>query len=456
MNIKKRLKRFFTLTRRPNGGFTLVELIVVIAILAILAGVGTAGYNGYITSTNKNADKVLVGNIRKALDTANNSGILSFKLPNQYAAGLQIPVGYVLLSNTAFDDGTYVKMLTPGSVTGNGDGTFTSGTMSDRNAILEEAVTYAFGPEYAQTLKLKYSGWEREEEAAFFASAGEMVGSVKTMGDNVFWLTDKLGGLDANGDVSLLGKNVDLFSQDYNDSAHLMSTFAGHIANLEKDAFVRAWENVSTEEEAFGLNAAGREHYSAARAAYTNCVATYIEDQGDEPAGIEGTHDAHTHAAEMKNYGESAGELIASKLPSYLQSIAKGTINGYLSGSGRAVNFPKAVCAASFTGGSDFRGCEVCKKLTAQYQSSNTDTVDAEAFYDTMVTGAAEGIYNVENPNETEFFNWMTANANSFANMYNDVETYAEGKSVISVAVFYKDGLLQADVNPIEADPKKE
>ena len=34
---------------KKNGGFTLVELIVVIAILAILAGVAVPAYSGYLT-----------------------------------------------------------------------------------------------------------------------------------------------------------------------------------------------------------------------------------------------------------------------------------------------------------------------------------------------------------------------------------------------------------------------
>ena len=34
---------------KKNGGFTLVELIVVIAILAILAGVAVPAYSGYMT-----------------------------------------------------------------------------------------------------------------------------------------------------------------------------------------------------------------------------------------------------------------------------------------------------------------------------------------------------------------------------------------------------------------------
>ena len=37
---------------KKNGGFTLVELIVVIAILAILAAVAVPAYSGYITKAN--------------------------------------------------------------------------------------------------------------------------------------------------------------------------------------------------------------------------------------------------------------------------------------------------------------------------------------------------------------------------------------------------------------------
>ena len=70
MDFKKKLKAFFTLSRHANGGFTLVELVIVIAILAILSGVGTAGYAGYIKKTNDAADKQLLAAVNTAFASA--------------------------------------------------------------------------------------------------------------------------------------------------------------------------------------------------------------------------------------------------------------------------------------------------------------------------------------------------------------------------------------------------
>ena len=51
---------------KKNGGFTLVELIVVIAILAILAGVAVPAYSGYIKSANEAADVTALGAVKTA------------------------------------------------------------------------------------------------------------------------------------------------------------------------------------------------------------------------------------------------------------------------------------------------------------------------------------------------------------------------------------------------------
>ena len=70
MDLKKKLKAFFTLERRANDGFTLVELIVVIAILAILAGVAIPAYSGYVTKAEEAADLALLDAVNTAFAAA--------------------------------------------------------------------------------------------------------------------------------------------------------------------------------------------------------------------------------------------------------------------------------------------------------------------------------------------------------------------------------------------------
>ena len=53
-----------------NGGFTLVELVVVIAILAILAGVAVPAYSGYIEKANDAADLVAANAVKTAVFAA--------------------------------------------------------------------------------------------------------------------------------------------------------------------------------------------------------------------------------------------------------------------------------------------------------------------------------------------------------------------------------------------------
>ena len=70
MNVKKKIQGFFSLTRRANAGFTLVELIVVIAILAILAGVAIPVYSGYIKKAELAADQAMLDELNTAFAAA--------------------------------------------------------------------------------------------------------------------------------------------------------------------------------------------------------------------------------------------------------------------------------------------------------------------------------------------------------------------------------------------------
>lgn len=70
MKMSKKLREFFTLTRRAEGGFTLIELIVVIAIVAILGGVAVPAYSGYVAKADATADKQLLADVNKAFAAA--------------------------------------------------------------------------------------------------------------------------------------------------------------------------------------------------------------------------------------------------------------------------------------------------------------------------------------------------------------------------------------------------
>lgn len=70
MDMKRKLREFFTLECHANDGFTLVELIVVIAIVAILGGVAVPAYSGYIEKADAAADAQLLADVNKAFAAA--------------------------------------------------------------------------------------------------------------------------------------------------------------------------------------------------------------------------------------------------------------------------------------------------------------------------------------------------------------------------------------------------
>ena len=85
---------------KKNGGFTLVELIIVIAILAILSSVAVVGYSAYIKRANDAAVLAELSNISSAATMANAK-----------AAGItQITVaanGTITVEAESFDGDTY-------------------------------------------------------------------------------------------------------------------------------------------------------------------------------------------------------------------------------------------------------------------------------------------------------------------------------------------------------------
>lgn len=471
MKQKSKFRRFWNLDHRKSDGFTLIELIVVIAIMAILGGVGTAGYGGYIKASNMNADRVTVSNIRRALETANNTYMESFTVANQYEAGLQLPVGYIILSNEPINGDSCIVTVAPGTAEKDASGNWTSsGVDKSADSALGRAVAAAYGNNYASTVQLKYDGWNGAVNGSFFLNANSMIGSVNTMGDKVLGMLEGLGKLNLFGQglsyndgkltLNLLWskKEFQVLTQDYNDSADLMLSFAEKVSEVDKTTFINGWDSVDSEGAAFGLNAAGREHYSAARAAYNSCFSSYVKSKGNSPTigGTTYTHDANAHAASIEGHGEDGVELVKSQLGGAASYIPDDFELG--------VNFPQAVCGSVLQGGvdnsSDYKTCSACSALLSEYKSSDQDKRDAEDFYDTMTTGATMGdaIYDENNPNPEEFFDWMGANSDVFADMYTEANNYANGKSTITMVVTYDTDAEKLDVTvaPLDADSRSQ
>ena len=65
---------------KKNGGFTLVELIVVIAILAILAGIAIPAYSGYIARANETKD---INSLEAVQVAAMSAGSLNGETSNE-------------------------------------------------------------------------------------------------------------------------------------------------------------------------------------------------------------------------------------------------------------------------------------------------------------------------------------------------------------------------------------
>ena len=190
MNLKKKLKKFFAQNRSNDGGFTLVELIVVIAILGILAGVGTVGYSGYIKKANMAADQQLFSDIETAIHLA------------YYGDRDNFDFGYVALSP-------------------NSDAVAST-------ADLQAAMATMFGEDWAATLRVKSSEWE---SASYAGSSFH--GSETALLTTVEGLTETLEQLISTNN-SLVGANFTNFmngiSVDTSDNGAIADAAVLYVA----------------------------------------------------------------------------------------------------------------------------------------------------------------------------------------------------------------------------------
>lgn len=147
---------------KKNGGFTLVELIVVIAILAILGGVAVPAYSGYIAKANQQADMTLAADVEKALTLAYYSGLF----------GEDFAGGSVVLSTT---------------------GARVDSADAEISKVLAAAMENTFGAEWAG-LKLKYDGWTNTQSTIKNTIAGSNFADGNNVNMELLGAVDNLTG----------------------------------------------------------------------------------------------------------------------------------------------------------------------------------------------------------------------------------------------------------------------
>jgi len=172
-----KMKNFWSLAKKTNGGFTLVELIVVIAILAILAGVAVPAYSGYVEKANKQADISLASEVANALTLAYYNQKLSED-------------GYVIL----------------------GENGVVSTSDTGENTAMDDALTATFGS-LDGIAGLKYDGWKGVSSTATYANTnyyeneGILINEVNK-------LTDILA--DSLENITFEGGRYEAFLNEYN------------------------------------------------------------------------------------------------------------------------------------------------------------------------------------------------------------------------------------------------
>lgn len=431
---------------KSAAGFTLVELIVVIAIMGILAGVGTVGYNGYMKQAAKKTDMNLVGGVIRALDTANNSKVVSFAVDGQYSDGLQIPVGFVVISNAIYeDDNTYTKVI----------------SSSETNPI-NTALTAAYGNGYTSTMKLESGNWEEVTYSSFFTQGGAMVTKVQTLGQKVINLFDGLERYniyDGNGGVKIpMVGQVSLVSRDYDNPDQLVAATAEEVSGVDRDDFIEEWATMTQEQNPNGFGLGGREFYSAARGAYSQSFSNYVAQANNHA-------NCSAHATAIADNGQNSGELIIQRLG--LDPDAwynRGTVS-MINGATGGLKFPLAIGSDTFaaegersSNNSDFTKCSECYALWEEYHDSEQARSDAAGFYDLMVTADT---YETDNPEASDssdgILTWAGEQTALFEDLYGDLGDYTANRSALAIAVYHDTatGLLNIQVLPEAADPRK-
>lgn len=390
-----------------DKGFSLVELIVVIAIMAILVGVAVPVYSMYIEKSQINSDKTTVNSIIRAMEIAGKGGTFSFADVEQAGTnGLQIPLGFIMITNEPDSNGNYVQILKTDDETVNANA-----------ATIEKILTEAYGTDYAKELKLQSDTWTDSTIPTLFSQADELFGKVQGLSDLLYKISPYV--------LKLLGVTVG----SYTSKDDLVVTLAEKVVALDQNTFVEDWKSVADDPKGknatFGLPSQTSEFYAAARRAYNESFASYVTANGHG-----------THANAIATCGQGAPSIDSNLV------------------------MPKAICWDLFNNDganssyilpdgflkSDVEMCQTCRTLYKKYCDSEVCEQNAIAFYKSMATIAETGRDDDGNANLSNYTDYV----NSFSALYSTVEAEsAKYESVVVLTLYLQNGIVVTDASPM-------
>ncbi len=438
--------------RKSNAGFTLVELIVVIAIMAILAGVGTVGYSAYIKSANKGADKKLVGEYVRAIETAGNSYLVEYEGVQQAAdVGAQLPIGFVVLTENgtqclyadggetctfvtcvqvckSIDEGDYGIISTKhGFLIKDSLATNISICTAHSDVTIQENITYTTKasrqPDQTGTIAVCESGKYYKE--------GACPGGTSTDGLLNTALKASYGDTYTANSLKYDGWSMSAIPTFWTSATDLMDTVSKLSSTLHSLCSIETLDigNAIKTEMSIGEHTSAADYvYDIANAiadpeVYANedafatawLAAVDSNDGVDYAFGINNKYQTREYysairaaynngfasylksrneadlATKVEQYGRKAGSLIAEKVDfGKLENTATSIVNKIV---GDAV-FPSCICNAAFanktymTDGWTDETIAKCKNLYEEYVKSDLCEANGRAFYQSMLSAA--------------------------------------------------------------------
>lgn len=486
---------------KNNAGFTLVELIVVIAIMAILAGVGTVAYTGYIKSANKGADKQLVGNIVRAVETGHNSYAFPMNEVLQAAAneGIQVPVGFVVVKENGTETIQSASQTTVTDVPCE-TATITIATSETLYKYktglfqIEKEAYVLTGKEVVENVCLTHSKLGREQTKDVGTSnTDKNPTSTKyyIVEDRSTLCTDHTDGevLDnfetytsssatVNADGTLKDSMVATFGDDYATSLKLKYNEWGtsSVSSLFSNG-ADIWDTFQDKADLatsgiVGLSLKQKYDNSAELVSdYAESITRkYTEEQFvdiwngilygnnvDTTIGSAGSEDAFYYA------GRS---IWNTSLATYVNNHSAckehvDDIEGY--GLNLFVVLPKAVVLDSFDkeiavnkGKLSPINCPTCQEAAKNYVNSGASTADAKALYQTFKTIKATSTDGIINDNRNQdFFDYYGSYMKEMQTLYQAVNANTD-KNRLVISFYYQGGNLTYEVSDKEADPRND